>query len=143
MKSKIKIKARSLRSKGDSFSMIAHKLNISKSTASLWTRDIQISESGLLRLHKISERARKISGLISHRKKVKRLYKVKLESRKLLSELNYNNNLAILVSLYLCEGSKDETSLRFTNSDPGVIALYLQMLRNSFDIEEDKLRASL
>ena len=44
--------------------------------------------------------------------------------------------------LYICEGAKYPSTrgLAFANSDPEIIACFLNLLRNNFGIEEKKLR---
>lgn len=50
----------------------------------------------------------------------------------------------ILGTLYLAEGSKgDRGGPTFGNSDPEIIALYLSLLRSSFDLDESKFRCTL
>jgi len=49
-------------------------------------------------------------------------------------------SLVILSMIYECEGSKDRSGIRFTNSDPDVIKLFLKTLRSVFLIQEHRLK---
>lgn len=46
--------------------------------------------------------------------------------------------------LYMAEGTKRASgNVTFGNSDPEIIALFLRLLRNTFDIDESKFRCTL
>lgn len=47
------------------------------------------------------------------------------------------------VALYLGEGAKSESSLVFTNSDPGVVKLWVQFLEEICDVPPNKLKARI
>ena len=69
-------------------------------------------------------------------------------ARKELARLPLTNisiNKALLAMLYWSEGSKGErsSSLKFANTDPLLISLYLKLLREAFPIDESGLRIAL
>ncbi len=74
--------------------------------------------------------------------KIGRLAAAESEAGILIAGLARNKviDLAILSMIYQCEGSKDNRSLRFTNSDPDLVRLFLVTLRSGFDIDEKRLR---
>lgn len=43
--------------------------------------------------------------------------------------------------IWWCEGNKNETFVRFTNSDPTLIHIFLYTLRKGFHLDEGKFRA--
>jgi hypothetical protein len=51
--------------------------------------------------------------------------------------------LAAGAALYAGEGSKTDGSVRFTNTNPEIVAFYLSWLRHFFDIDETRLRARI
>ena len=139
----LKEKAIYLRKKGYSIKEIAAKLHIAKSTSSVWLSNITLSNSAQKRLA-----SRKILGQyksIFIRKEARGKQKVILEraSFKMLSTLTLSKELIKLCCalIWWCEGNKNTTSLKFTNSDPTLISNFLYLLRTGFNINESKLRA--
>ena len=139
-------KAKELRERGYSLKEISEKLNISKSTASVWLRDVKLSKNALKRLD-----ARNLLGRVrsSNTKKEKRKKlddELKKESLKLLDSVKINNDHLRLFCalLFECEGTKDlRGGIYFSNSDPELIRTFLTLLRLGFNIEERKLRILL
>lgn len=140
------LKSVELRKKGFSLTEIKQRLKISKSTASLWLRDIELPVAALERLAK-----RGILGMV-------RSKKVREERRKafekLLKErafrilkntlLTKNHFKIICALLFWCEGGKEvKSGIRFINSDSCLIKTFLILLRKSFQLNEKKFRVGL
>lgn len=138
-----KQKALELRKSGYSLKEIAEDLGISKSTASLWTKNIKTSSAGIARIKFNQDSARAKSGATLHHRKIKRLAKAEKEAEKMLAELSGESAIkyAILAMMYRCEGVKNDRSICFANSDPVMITLFLKLFRESFTIKEEKLKA--
>src|SRR3972149_9572617 len=62
-KSELKIKAREMRRRGESVREIARRLNVAKSTVSLWGRDLILSVEQLQRLKNNSLKGRELGRL--------------------------------------------------------------------------------
>lgn len=139
----LKNHANQLRKHGYSIKEVASKLNISTSTASLWLRDIQLSSRAQNRLAKRQILGQYKTRLIKlEQRQIKQNLRFK-QVNQLLSNIKITKDLAKLCCslLYWCEGNKDnDTSLRFTNSDPKLIRTYLSLLRLGFNITESKFR---
>ncbi len=139
----LKNKAKRLRKTGFSLKEISDKLNISKSTSSLWLRNIDLSLKAQQRLQK-----RKIFGqyktiLVRKNKRDKCQKELNKQSSLLLDQFSLDQRLSkILCSLiYFCEGAKrSDTLVTIINSDPNLIALFLALFRKSFNISEEKFR---
>ena len=143
MKLEEKNKAILLRKEGYSLGEISRSIKVSKSSVSLWTRDV-----------KLSPKAKKIieSKLTSGQKMaVKAHYEITRRKEELARDYAFNlvnkikidKNLAQLICslLYACEGSKGPRSvLSFTNSDPKMIATFLKMFRMGFGVDESKFQ---
>lgn len=146
MKFDEKNSAKKLRKSGYSFKEISELIGISKSTASLWTRNIKLSETAIARL-----KSRVTNGqIISAENKRKRTREILdsfyKDSGKELNALTLSKSfLKIIASVfYLCEGGKyDNRMIQFTNSDPILIEVFLKLLRNNYPITESKFRACL
>ena len=141
----LKDKAISLRRRGFSFREISEKLKISKSTASLWTRDNVLSLVARKRLDRLSVTGRKKALETNKRKKL-------AENKEILGRANgYFDKVALTKDycriacalLYWCEGSKhrENKAVSFMNADPKMIEYFLYVFRNSFDLDENKFRA--
>jgi len=147
----LKNKAIDLRKKGKTYRQICDVLGcyIPKSTLSWWLRDIKLSfiqkekirEQNLKHLTKI----RKIA-LVKKQALRKKYFQTILAQNKNLGLMAKDGKVAkiILVMLYWCEGSKSgKGALTFGNSDPKIIELFLRLLRQVYNIDENKLRCTV
>lgn len=143
-------RARALRQQGFTFTEIqAHIGVVPKSTLSGWLKGVTLSTEQRAR---IDERIRQ--GGATGRPLARAAWKRKIAAWQQaidkrvepLGRLSYNSpEIARLVCglLYLCEGGKYPSSrqLMFGNSDPRIIATFLRLLRQSYRIDESRLRA--
>ena len=145
MKQRLLQKAKKLRQSGHSFREISEILNISKSTASLWTRQEKITVKGKKRLNNLVESANLKSRLLMLEKKIKYLGDLDRGCNVLKDERKYNRNdyKVFLALLYWGEGSKRDELVNFVNSDPKLIKSFLKLFRNSFVLDENKFRCWL
>ncbi len=133
-------KARLLRAEGYSFGEISSRLQIAKSTASLWARDVILDEVAQKRL-----KTRFLFGQAASRAIKDKTYQEKLAIIR-QSEQEYLNNISeipqrlLCALIYWCEGAKTTSKVCFTNSDPQLIATFLRLFRSSFVVDESKLR---
>jgi len=124
-KSLLRIKARQLRSKGESVKEIAKKIKVAKSTVSLWVRDIILSVEQIEQLRKRAlkgaELGRFRSALMQKHKRLKLLDDSRKEGIKKLKNLTDREFLIAGVALYWAEGSRKTQSVEFCNADPKLI----------------------
>lgn len=132
-----------LRTKGLSLAEIAYKLNISKSTSSLWLSNITLTNSARERIFKRTILGQYKGVLTMKRKRENEMSEKIMEAEKTLSYPYLSNALAKLCCtlLWWCEGNKTTSWVRFTNSDISTITLFLLLFRMGFDPEEKKFRA--
>lgn len=136
--------ATELRQTGYSLSEISNQLNISKSTASIWVRNIVVSKEGKLKILQKQIAGREKSLEILRNKKAR--IETEISSR---SEIITQNFLSkdpdtrkILCSLlYWGEGGKKDSFVSFINSDPVMIKTFLTLFRTGFVLNESKFRA--
>src|SRR3989344_8606214 len=127
-----------LRQQGFSMKEIAKRLSVSKSTVSLWVRDVQLSkqEKAVL-LKKV-----KVGQLVSAEKKravVRAREATYLEEARRELKVKPDQGKLICAMLFWCEGTKNpRNGLAFTNSDPQLVAKFLSLLRKSFALNESK-----
>jgi hypothetical protein len=120
-KGSIKTEARKLRASGMGLKRIAAKLNIAKSTASLWLRDMPSKEAeargrtGDLEL-----------GNRSHQHALTRLKQWQKEAEDAWSAYRKEPLFMLGLGLYWGEGAKTQKSLVLSNSDPALIRIWIR-----------------
>lgn len=136
-------KAKLLRKNGMSIKQIAHELQVSSSSASIWVRDVVVTKKGITKLTERLTAARVKSGLVLRNRKEQRELSAIAMAKKLISQtsLKQADKFLIAALIYECEGAKtDKSSLEFTNSDPLLIKIFLKLLRETFQLDESKFR---
>ena len=145
IKRDLQIKAIALRKSGHSLSEIAKMLNVAKSSASLWVRNVNISKTAIRRILSRSQEGVQRG---ADRRRVQaqvvkdRIYEEAIEAINQLKTSKAIDRL-ILSIMYWCEGGKDDTSVSFTNSDPKLVRSFIDLLVTSFDIDRNKISARL
>lgn len=138
-----KIQATRLRKLGYSYEDIAVKLNIAKSTAFLWTKNIKLNVKAKTRLQIKQKIGQKKAVQVMKLKREMIEMNLKKEIIKSLSKLHFTTTINKLFCslLYWAEGSKAKSSrVTFVNSDPTMIFTFLKLFRSSFSIDEKKFR---
>ncbi len=140
MKNDLKIKAIKLRSRGYSINEIFQKTGVAKSTAHLWTKKVVLNKKAKLRIIKRGDDGR-AKGAAAIRLK-KELLKKQIRSKisKEIRQLKFSKemNKLLCAMLFWCEGSRNDSHVVFTNSDPILIATFLKLFRSSFKLQENK-----
>jgi len=140
----LKKQAISLRKKGFSLKEVSEKLDIAKSTASVWLQNIDLNPKAQKRLEDHQILGQYKSRLIKKAQRENLIKKYQINACQEIFEINFNKNVYKLLCsfLYWCEGAKlNSTHVRFVNSDPKMIKIFLTLLRKSFEVEEEKFRA--
>lgn len=146
MKIKEHFKAIELRKQGKSLKEISILLRVSKSTVSLWCKDVRLSQEAIEILSQKVTKGQMLSAQNKRDKTLKILDKFYSDNYRNIENLRPSQDaLKIFCAImYWCEGGKFNNSMvQFTNSDPLVIASFLKLLRQCYSIKEDKLRACL
>lgn len=139
------LQAIQLRKNGFSLKEISEKLRISKSTASLWLRDTVLTRNAQQRLKNRIRQGQRNSATKKKAETEFRRQGYLHTGLKLIQNFNFNKKvLKIFCALmYLCEGSKDDGIVQFTNSDPQTVRAFVNLFRKSFRLDESKFRISL
>jgi len=144
-------KAIKLRLKGKSYREITKTLGVSKSSVSLWCRDLKLP----IRIQKIIDAKTKNSrtNLTAYNKKRSQFIKtenkeIRKKAIKQISSLSERELLLIGASLFWGEGYKKAENLRspyicFANSDADMIKLFMNFLRKIMKISSDRIYASV
>jgi hypothetical protein len=129
--------ARRLRRTGLPLAEIAATLGVSRSSVSLWVRDVEFTP-----LPRPPRGRRRAPNALQRRKQaeVDRLVE---EGRSRVGRLSEREFLVAGVALYAGEGAKRDGAVKFANSDPRMIAFHCAWLRRFFEIDEMRLRVRL
>jgi len=140
-----------LRAQGKTYSEIQEELCVSipKSTLSYWCRDVRLPKRSSERIARMSaknlERGRKLALEAKIRARQEREIRF-LKENSTLWEI-YDSNVDVkkvaLAMLFIAEGSKRTGNMVFGNSDVVIIKTFLSLLRNVYEIDEDKMRVTV
>jgi transcriptional regulator with XRE-family HTH domain len=125
--------ARVLRAQNLTLADIATRLGVSKSSVSLWVRDVPFTPSK--RRHGPHRRP--------HPQRVAKLLeieKLNKAGRAQFSAMSDEAFLAAGTALYAGEGAKRDGSVSFANTDPQMVSFFCTWLRHFFEIDESRLR---
>jgi hypothetical protein len=136
---------RELRAQGWTYNEIAAEVGVSKSSVSLWCRDVEVDEAAWAQHVHVNKnhgaRNRRPNRLqIAKQAEIDELF---AWGRDQIGALSDRDLLVAGAALYAGEGSKRDGSVRFANSDPRMILLFVIWLRRFFDIDEERLKVRL
>lgn len=136
-----KEQAHTLRKHGESINAISQKLSISKSTASIWCRDVLLTEQQIRTLTERSNRNATRALLKSaETKKIERFHtiaKMTQQGKLDTGTLTGRDIFMVGLGLYWGEGyKKGSQELGFTNSDPHIIRFYINWLSKIYLIKK-------
>ncbi|WP_448315229.1 hypothetical protein [Streptomyces sp. CO7] len=141
-KDDLRDEARRLRSRGLTYDQIQMQLGCSKSSISLWVRDLPKPDRGRSRGEATEIARRGWEARLRIREEERQ--RTKAAARLAIGELSDRELFLVGVALYWAEGSKDKPYSRreaviFVNSDPNMIELYLRWL-DLLGVERTRLR---
>jgi hypothetical protein len=129
-KDDLRDRARELRTQGLSYNEIVAKLGVSKSSVSLWVRDVPCPER-----FRYVNNERRLEGLRKHNAALAAGRAAETEAAAAEIEGVSDRELLIAGAIaYWCEGGKSKSYRRssdrviFTNSDPGLVRFFLRFL---------------
>jgi transcriptional regulator with XRE-family HTH domain len=135
-------RARELRAAGWTMPDIADELGVSRSSVSLWTRDVPFDAATARRSPRTDRRPRGSEHPL-RRRKLERIEQLRREAVHRIGTLDDVALLHAGLGLYAGDGGKTQDSVRFANSDPRMVALFCRWLRRFFVVEEHRLRVTL
>jgi predicted transcriptional regulator len=125
--------ARRLRAGGLTLVDIAQRLGVSKSSVSLWVRDVPFTPSP--RRTSPDRRPHPF-----HERRLAEIAALDAEGRERIGTLSDDAFLAAGVALYAGEGTKRDGRVVFANSDAAMMRFFCHWLRTLFEIDEARLR---
>jgi hypothetical protein len=126
-------RARVMRAEGMTLLDIATRLGVSKSSVSLWVRDVDFTPSP--RRYGAQRRPHPF-----HEAKLRQIKELDAEGVARIGTLSDAAFLAAGVALYAGEGTKREGAVRFANTDTTIVRFFCAWLRRFFEIDESRVK---
>ncbi len=126
-------RARAMRARNRTLADIAKTLGVSKSSVSLWVRDVPFTPS--LRLRGPHRRPHP-----AHEAKLRQIEELNAEGTERIGNLSERAFLAAGTALYAGEGAKGDGAVQFANTDARMIRFFCAWLRHFFAVDESRLR---
>lgn len=147
----LKNRARELRKKGGTYTEVCSRLGIKvpKGTLSGWFKNIKLSTKYYTRRRQLGlehlDRIRKKALLVNAERKQARLQNLLNKNIYLTSKIDKHIGKLLLVMLYWSEGAKYPVAqtIKFGSSDPGMIRLFIRLLRGCYQLDEAKFRGAI
>lgn len=143
MKFKERLEAIKLRKTGRSYKEIKKELGVSRSTLSMWLRDIELTPKQKARLFKKQELFLYAGAKSQQRKRIERTEKIINQAKREFDGFSRNPIFLPGIMLYWAEGNKKTESIKFSNSDPLMIKFMMRWFREICNVPEEKFRISL
>jgi hypothetical protein len=126
-------RARALRAQNRTLADIAETLGVSKSSVSIWVRDVPFTPTLKLRgPHRRPHPA--------HEAKLRQIEDLDRDGAARIGILSEQEFLVAGVALYAGEGAKGDGAVNFANTDARMIRYFCAWLRRFFDVDESRLR---
>jgi hypothetical protein len=143
MKTRERDEARRMRrDEGRSLKEIARLLAVSPSSVSCWVRDIALTEeqhAALQSRNRFHERQCLARGAMSAKARARR--ESWQEAGRRLARIGARLYVTGCM-LYWAEGARSRNRVVFTNSDPEMVRLFVEFLRSSFDVSDERFRVT-
>jgi hypothetical protein len=136
-KVKEQAKARALRARNRTLADIATTLGVSKSSVSIWVRDVPFTPS--LQLRGVRGPHRRPHP--AHEAKLRQIEELNRQGIERIGQLSEKEFLVAGLALYAGEGAKGDGAVQFANTDPTMIRFFCAWLRGFFAVDESRLRA--
>jgi hypothetical protein len=142
-KSDQKIKARQLRSTGESIKVIAKKLSVSSSTVSSWCKDVKLSPAQIKELERRAHDPKYGKRLENSLKQQRqRIEKTEILTKEGIVEIGILSKREMFLSgvcLYWAEGYKKDSLAGFCNSVPDMVKFFLTWLKECFGYKNEDI----
>ena len=131
-----------LRQQGLSINAIATKLKAAKSSVSIWTREVRLSDTQRVYLKNQSHTPASVEKRRQARLNNEAVRRNLAIRDAYLSVGSITNRELWLIgtALYWAEGGKTQRTVRFSNGDPEMIKLMMRYFRESCAVPEEKFR---
>jgi transcriptional regulator with XRE-family HTH domain len=125
-----------LRAEAWTLQEIATELGVSKSSVSLWVRDVEFTPNP-------RRRTREPRPSSLHVQKLAEIERLDAEGVETIGQLTEREFMILGTALYIGEGFKRDHQVGMANTDPRVLRAFVTWLRRCFGIDESRLRVRL
>lgn len=136
-----------LRREGQSIRFIQNKLNVSKSSASIWTRDVILSDLQVKKLYgnKINGgiKGGRIAAMNKKRKREEITTEIMNLAQRDIGRLSVRDKFLCGIVLYFAEGDKADKNVAFTNSNPQALKFMTFWLRKYCKVKSNRIRCNI
>jgi hypothetical protein len=144
VKTYLRNKAIALRCKGLSYSEIQLSVPVSRSTLSIWLRDIALSEDQINKLISKKLVGSKAGAVARHKYQVEDTGAIVSKAKDDIGPLDQSDLWLIGISLYWAEGAKQKQSnisqgVAFSNSDPNMLKVFITWVEKTLLIKKSDL----
>ena len=146
-KLELKLQARTLRKQGISVKEIQKRLKVSRSSVSLWVRDVKLTRVQLEKLY-LNKKTGALRGSIiaaMNKSRIRKELTEKLmsEGKKEVGVLSERDKFIAGIAMYFAEGEKTDGNIGFSNSDDRAIHFMMWWFRKICEVPEEKFRIYL
>lgn len=146
-KVKLQKKAVELRKKGLSIRAIEQNLHVSRSSASMWTKEVNLTDKQIDSLYRNKITGGLKGSYIASQNKINKKNREIEEIERIgsfdVGNISKRDKFMLGIALYLGEGSKTSHNVSFTNSDAKVIMFMKNWLMEFCKIEKNSIRCNL
>ncbi len=144
LKKEEKRKAIDLRKRGYSYSEIIKNVPVSKSTLSLWLRDVGLAKKQKQRITRKKVLAMKRGADVVRKKRIEKSNKIKKDARNNISNISKKELWLMGIMLYWAEGAKEKTHrvgerVQLMNTDKRILCIFKKWLIDCCKIIEDDI----
>ena len=137
-----KKRAVQLRKQGQTYGEIAKMVNVSKSTLSLWLREVEVPAEFISRIRKKKLEAVKHGWEARRKERIDRTQRITTSARSEVKRLMCEPLWLVGVTLYWAEGHKEKvwrtgTLVTFTNMDEDTVILFMDWCRKFLQVSDD------
>jgi len=146
-KLELKLKAQELRARGLSIKEIEKKIKVSRSSVSLWVRDVKLTKKQIKKLY-VNKKTGSLKGsYIAAMNKIRRkkeLTKLMIKNgEKEVENISNRDKFIAGIAMYFAEGTKNSSNVSFSNSDPRSIKFMVDWFRKICNVPNKKIRCNL
>jgi DNA-binding CsgD family transcriptional regulator len=141
-KLKLKQEAIKLRKNGLSVKEIQRRLQVSRSSVSLWVRDIKLTQKQIRKLY-LNKRTGALRGCIvaamnKIRQREELTYRLRQQGKREVGDISKRDRFIAGIMMYFAEGDKGDKSISFSNSDSRAMKFMIDWFREFCKIPEAK-----
>ncbi len=142
MKYEKQLQAKELRKSGKSINQIADTLNVSRSTVSLWVRNIILTEQQKIQL--LNNKSNNFKDNFSEKKKIDaRLIRKQYQEEGKIQAKKGELLHCMGCMLHWAEGAKNKNVVSFTNSDVHMLKLFVSFLKKYYNVSSEQISLNI